>query len=137
TAHRQGHLDPDDLSSLRQRYVSLAIYGSAKQANILFAQEAARRWPDILSTAYHPGVVRTRFGNDTAVIAAFYRYFPLLRTPAKGADTLVWLATTNTAELRNGAFYIDRRERPPAARAADPALAARLWDASLAAVGRA
>ena len=37
-------------------------YGAAKQANILFAAEAARRWPDILSASYHPGFVRTRFG---------------------------------------------------------------------------
>jgi NAD(P)-dependent dehydrogenase (short-subunit alcohol dehydrogenase family) len=134
-AHNGGSLDADDLSSSRQTYRALGIYGSAKQANILFAAEAARRWPDIVSTSYHPGLVRTRFGRDSPMMALFYRAAPMLRTPAKGAETLVWLATADQGQVRSGAFYIDRRERHPASKATDPALAARLWEASLTAVG--
>jgi NAD(P)-dependent dehydrogenase (short-subunit alcohol dehydrogenase family) len=134
-AHLQGRIDPDDLSGHRQRYLSLAFYGSAKQANILFAAEAARRWPDILSTSHHPGIVRTRFGTGNLMYSAFYRYAPFLRTPARGAETLVWLATTDAGEIRNGGYYTDRAERRPGPRAADPDLASRLWDASAAAVG--
>src|SRR5690606_34832664 len=44
-AHQQGRLNPDDLSSTRQRYVALVVYGSAKQANIAFTVEATKRWP--------------------------------------------------------------------------------------------
>jgi NAD(P)-dependent dehydrogenase (short-subunit alcohol dehydrogenase family) len=132
-AHQQGRLDPDDLSSEKLTYRTLMIYGSAKQANILFAAEAARRWPDILSTSYHPGVVRTRFGSESPLLAFFYRFTPWLRTPEKGAETLVWLATEDAAALTPGGYYLDKRERRPAARATDPATAARLWEASLAA----
>jgi hypothetical protein len=46
---------------------------------------------------------------------------------------LVWLADSD--KITNGAYYMDERVRPPRRGAADPALAARLWDASLAAVG--
>jgi NAD(P)-dependent dehydrogenase (short-subunit alcohol dehydrogenase family) len=134
-AHATGTLDPDDLDSSRQRFRSLAVYGSAKQANILFAREAARRWPDILSTSYHPGVVRSRFGNESAVIGFFFRVAPFIRTPEKGAETLVWLATTEAAGITPGGYYVDRKERTPARRATDPDLAARLWEASLRAVG--
>lgn len=134
-AHNGGSLDAEDLSSTHQTYRALGIYGSAKQANILFAAEAARRWPDIVSTSYHPGLVRTRFGRDSPTMAFFYRVAPMLRTPAKGADTLVWLATIDKGQLTSGGYYIDRRERPPAPNASDPALAARLWEASLTAVG--
>ena len=134
-AHNGGSLDADDLSSSQQTYRPLGIYGSAKQANILFTAEAARRWPDILSASYHPGLVRTRFGRDSPMMAIFYRVAPMLRTPAKGADTLVWLATADSGLIRSGAYYIDRRERSPASKASDPALAARLWEASLTAVG--
>jgi NAD(P)-dependent dehydrogenase (short-subunit alcohol dehydrogenase family) len=133
-AHVQGRLDPEDLSSERQTYRPLSIYGSAKQANILFAAEAARRWPDIVSTSYHPGLVRTNFGRDNRLYSYFLRYAPGLRTPAKGAETLVWLATANAAALRSGAYYVDERERRPAAKATDPALAAALWEASRQAV---
>jgi NAD(P)-dependent dehydrogenase (short-subunit alcohol dehydrogenase family) len=134
-AHATGTVDPDDLGSSRQRFRSLAVYGSAKQANILFTREAARRWPDILSTAYHPGVVRSRFGNESALIAFFFRAAPFIRTPEKGAETLVWLATADAAGLTSGGYYMDRRERRPSSRATDPDLAARLWEASLRAVG--
>ena len=134
-AHAAGTLDPDDLDSSRQRFRSLAVYGTAKQANVLFAKEAARRWPDILSTSYHPGVVRSRFGNESAVIGFFFRVAPFIRTPAKGAETLVWLATTDPSGITPGGYYMDRKERTPAPRAADPDLAARLWEASLKAVG--
>jgi len=134
-AHTGGALDPDDLSSTRRSYRSLTVYGSAKQANILFAAEAARRWPEILSTSYHPGVVRTRFGNESRLISGFYRLAPLLRTPTKGAETLVWLATEEPAKITPGGYYMDLRERRPAGKATDSTLAARLWDASLTAVG--
>jgi NAD(P)-dependent dehydrogenase (short-subunit alcohol dehydrogenase family) len=134
-AHNGGSLDADDLSSSRQTYRALGIYGSAKQANILFAAEAARRWPDILSTAYHPGLVRTRFGSESALIRVGLKVAVFLRSPAKGADTLVWLADTPAGELVNGGYYTDRKLRRPGPRAADPDLAARLWEASLAAVG--
>ena len=134
-AHMQGRLDPDDLSSANGRYRSLVVYGSAKQANIAFAAEAARRWPDILSTSYHPGVVRTRFGSGSAMYTFFYRYAPALRTPAKGAETLVWLATADRSEIMPGGYYVDKRLRRPLPRVVDPGFTARLWEASLAAVG--
>ncbi|HEY3010949.1 MAG TPA: SDR family NAD(P)-dependent oxidoreductase [Micromonosporaceae bacterium] len=134
-AHQQGRLDPDDLSSTRRRYVPLLVYGGAKQANILFAAEAARQWPDVLSTAYHPGTVRTRFGSDSPLIGMYFRTAPWLRSPARGARTLVWLAGAPAGTVVNGGYYVDERLRRPSAHAADPALAARLWEVSERAVG--
>jgi NAD(P)-dependent dehydrogenase (short-subunit alcohol dehydrogenase family) len=131
--HASGRLDPADLNSERQPYRSLPVYGSAKQANILFTVEAAKRWPDIISTAFHPGVVRTKFGRESPLYVFFYRWMPGLRTPEHGARTLVWLATVDSARLRSGAYYQDEKERTPAAKATDPARAAELWTASLAA----
>ena len=58
-----------------------------------------------------------------------------VKTPVEGADTMVWLASTPRAQLTNGGYYVERHERRPARQAADPDLAARLWEASLAAVG--
>ncbi len=136
-AHRRGRLDPGDLSLDRHRYRMFTTYGSAKQANILFATEAARRWPEIFSASFHPGVVRTRFGAESAVVRMFYRYAPLVRTPQHGARTLVWLAAAEPAALTPGGFYIDERLATPSRRASDPDLAADLWRVSLAAVGRA
>lgn len=133
-AHRSGALDPDNLNRELTDFRAMRAYGSSKQANILFAAEAARRWPDVLTTCLHPGVVRTGFGKENALIAFGMRIIPWFRTPQRGADTLVWLATEQADRLVNGGYYADRRLRRPMPHAADAALAARLWDASVAAV---
>jgi NAD(P)-dependent dehydrogenase (short-subunit alcohol dehydrogenase family) len=134
-AYRGGALDPTDLAGANRRYRILGAYGSAKQANIMFAAEAARRWPDVLTASYHPGVVRTRFGGENRLVALYFKYYPGLRTPAKGAETLVWLATTDPAELTSGGYYHDKRLVLPSAKLVNDDLAERLWKASAAAVG--
>jgi NAD(P)-dependent dehydrogenase (short-subunit alcohol dehydrogenase family) len=133
----QGRLNPDNLNGTGQAYVPLMVYGSAKQANILFTVEATKRWPEIVSVAYHPGVVRTRFGNESAIYGFFYRWAPGLRSPERGARTLVWLATVDRSELTPGGYYMDEKVRRPAPKATDPDAAAALWNASLTAVGAA
>ncbi|MCM0674222.1 SDR family NAD(P)-dependent oxidoreductase [Micromonospora phytophila] len=133
-AHRSGALDPDDLNAPLRRYRAMTAYGTSKQANILFTAEAARRWPGIPAYCFHPGVVRTRFGNDSRLVALGMRFLPF-RSPERGAETLVWLANQDPARLVNGAYYYNRRLHRPLRKAADPQLAARLWAASAEAVG--
>lgn len=133
-AHRSGALDPNDLNLPLRRYRAFTAYGTSKQANILFTAEAARRWPEIHSHCFHPGVVRTRFGNESRLVAAGMRLLPF-RSPEKGAETLLWLVNSDPARLRNGGYYYNRRLRRPLRKAADPQLAARLWTASAKAVG--
>jgi daunorubicin C-13 ketoreductase len=128
--HKSQAIDPADLSAVS----GWKAYGASKSANILFAQEANRRWPDITAVSFHPGVVRSRFSSGT-MMRPLFAINPFLISPAKGADTLVWLASAQPNEVRPGAFYVKRKEKAPASHAADPQLAARLWDASLAAVG--
>ncbi|MGK5738180.1 SDR family NAD(P)-dependent oxidoreductase [Micromonospora sp. URMC 103] len=133
-AHRSGALDPDDLNAPLRRYRAMTAYGTSKQANILFAAEAARRWPEVRAHSFHPGVVRTRFGNDSRLVAIGMRLLPF-RSAEKGAETLLWLVNSDPARLVDGGYYHDRRLRRPLRKAADPQLAARLWAASAKAVG--
>ena len=133
-AHLQGAPDPDDLAGDPARYSSWRAYGESKSANILFAGEAARRWPDITSVSFHPGVVRSNFGVGTAT-RLFYRFAPFLVTPEKAGALLVRLANTPAGELVNGGYYVGRDAKRPAAHASDPTAAARLWAASAEAVG--
>jgi hypothetical protein len=67
--------------------------------------------------------------------AFFYRWAPGLRTPERGAKTLVWLATVDRAQLTPGGYYVDEQLRRAHPKATDPGLAAALWDASAKAVG--
>lgn len=73
-----------------------------------WAEQLADR--DIRVTSTHPGWVDTAGVN--ASIPGFRRIMkPLLRTPADGADTTVWLVATRP-ESRGGHFWHDRAQRP-------------------------
>ncbi|MEV4175935.1 SDR family NAD(P)-dependent oxidoreductase [Nonomuraea sp. NPDC049709] len=132
-AYTEGRLDPGDLNAERAPFSSGRAYGTSKQANILFAAEAARRWPDVLPVSFHPGQVRTLVGRGT-IASWYFRYNPFLRSPERGADTLLWLATAPEDRIERGAYYFDRRPAPIEGPTAEPDLAARLWDASAAAI---
>jgi NAD(P)-dependent dehydrogenase (short-subunit alcohol dehydrogenase family) len=133
-AHRRAG-DPADFVSSPAGFSPFRTYGAAKVANILFAAEAARRWPDIFSVSFHPGVVATNFGAGR-IVRLFYRMgTPFLVSPEKAGALLVWLATTPEPELVDGGYYVGHRAQRPAPAAADPARAAALWEASLKAVG--
>lgn len=131
--HTQGRPDPGDFTGDPQRFRWARAYGAAKSANILFAAEAARRWPDVTSVSFHPGVVRSNFGEGP--VRLVYRFAPFLTTPEKAGALLVWLATAPAGELTDGGYYVGHKLTTPAAHAADPAAAVALWDASAAAVG--
>jgi daunorubicin C-13 ketoreductase len=133
-AHREGAPDPEDFVGDPGKYRAYRTYGASKSANILFAAEAHRRWPEILSVSFHPGVVRTNFGTGRAM-RLFYKYAPGLVPPEKAGALLGWLATAPAEELVGGAYYVGHRTKEPRPHAADAALASRLWDASAKAVG--
>jgi dehydrogenase/reductase SDR family member 12 len=91
-----------------ERYRARSAYAKAHRAQVALSAEWAKRVPseDIAFHAVHPG-----------------------RT---GADTIVWLATAGSGELRSGLFWHARRPRPvQLAPLPDPAAARRassLWD---------
>jgi NAD(P)-dependent dehydrogenase (short-subunit alcohol dehydrogenase family) len=133
-AHRRAG-DPADFVSSPAGFDPFGTYGAAKTANILFAAEAARRWPDIFSVSFHPGVVATNFGAGR-IVRLFYKMgTPFLVSPEKAGALLVWLATTPEPELVDGGYYVGHHTQQPAPAAADPARAAELWEASRKATG--
>jgi NAD(P)-dependent dehydrogenase (short-subunit alcohol dehydrogenase family) len=85
-AHRQGHLDFDDLQSAR-RYSAFAVYGTSKLSNILFTRELARRLAGrgVTANSFTPGFVATRFGDQAGgLYAAGVRFAKLFAaTPEK------------------------------------------------------
>lgn len=133
-AHRRAVPDPHDFAGDPATYRGWPAYGAAKSADILFAAEAARRWPGILSVSFHPGIVRTNFG-DRGLLRFLYQYAPFLVSPEKAGALLAWLLTTPAGDLVNGAYYVGRHAVRPKGRASDADLAAELWRSSEAAVG--
>ncbi|MCJ7710377.1 MAG: SDR family NAD(P)-dependent oxidoreductase [Chloroflexi bacterium] len=106
-------LDLDDLQLQSVPYSGPRAYARAKRAQVALVREWARRPrpAGISVSAMHPG------WSDTPGLAdqlpAFYRLMrPLLRTPAEGVDTIVWLATQANPASTSGRLFLDRRPRP-------------------------
>jgi len=131
-ANTVGHVDLDDLESAKA-YKAFNVYGTTKLENILFTRELARRWGSqgITAACVHPGVVATQFGRDSKLTSLFYQGLSrrFLRSPEKGADTIVWLATTEPGEdWQSGGYYADRKPgKQLNPQADDTELAAALW----------
>ena len=137
-----GHLEIGDLEA-RAQYRPNKAYGDAKLANILFTRELHRRYSSagISAAAFHPGGVATNFAADSTSPMRIVYTSVLKRaliSPEKGADTLVWLATTEPgAQWVSGGYYEKRRIAKANPQAADADLARELWERSAAMVGRA
>jgi NAD(P)-dependent dehydrogenase (short-subunit alcohol dehydrogenase family) len=137
-AHHGGLLDLDDLQS-RRGYRAMRVYGTSKLANILFTRELALRAPELRATCFHPGVVRTGFGRNESGIGigkvGVTLAAPFLRSPERGARSLVWLAVSEQAAGLTGVYVEDERVVEPSAQAHDEALARGLWERSAALAG--
>ncbi|HEX3715296.1 MAG TPA: SDR family NAD(P)-dependent oxidoreductase [Trebonia sp.] len=125
----------DDLD-MAARYTGLRAYKASKLANILFTRELARRWGPlgVSAAAAHPGLVRSQWGRSGPAAVRLVTSSPLrllMRSPERGADTLVWLsATVPGRDWQSGGFYADRKPAGVSPAADDADLAAQLWDRS-------
>ncbi|MBK6848501.1 MAG: SDR family NAD(P)-dependent oxidoreductase [Proteobacteria bacterium] len=107
-------LSVDRLEMSAGDYQGTTAYARAKRAQVTLAELWAKRLAAdrIAVHSLHPGWA------DTPGVARSLPRFrrvvgPLLRTPAEGADTLIWLAVDDGAPLQeSGRFWLDRRPRP-------------------------
>ena len=129
-----GHIDLDDLQGERA-YRGQRAYSQSKLANLLFTYELARRLEGtgVTANALHPGVVRTRFGQDDPSFP--YRALlplvrPFLLSPERGADTSVYLASSPEVEGVSGKYFVRKKARPSSRASYDTQVARRLWEVS-------
>ena len=136
-AHRRvSGLNFDDLE-LARGYNALRAYGQSKLANVMFTYALARRLAGtgVTVNAMHPGLIRTGFGGGNGPVWALLYVFinALGRTPAQGADTLVWLASSPAVEGVSGQYFYQRQPRKTSRASYDEAAQERLWQLSVAA----
>jgi dehydrogenase/reductase SDR family protein 12 len=109
-----------DLELTADEYRGAVAYGRAKRAQVVLAHEWSWRWSwdGVTSYVMHPGWAATP--GLTTSLPRFARLGPLLRTPAEGADTAVWLAAggpDGASEPADGplgdgkGIWLDRRRR--------------------------
>jgi NAD(P)-dependent dehydrogenase (short-subunit alcohol dehydrogenase family) len=131
----------EDLQTATSHYRGMRVYGQSKLANILFTVELARRLAGsgVTANSLHPGTVRTGYGadGDARGLLAFGLKLsqPFFLSPAEGARTSVFLASSATVEGVSGKYFVKCKEKPPRQWAQDPDAATRLWQVSEELVG--
>jgi len=94
-------------------YKGAAAYARTKRGQVILTEMWAEqlRGRGVTVNSMHPGWADTPGVVES--LPTFYKLTkPFLRTPAEGADTIVWLAAGDEAEGKTGLFWMDRAPRP-------------------------
>jgi NAD(P)-dependent dehydrogenase (short-subunit alcohol dehydrogenase family) len=132
-AHAGARLDFDDLQGERG-YDGNRAYSQTKLANILFTYELARRvrGSGVTANCLHPGVIGTRLLADYMGVpvagGALARTFGA--KPEKGAETIVYLASSPEVEGVSGKYFVNRKAAASSRESYDEANVRRLWEVS-------
>jgi dehydrogenase/reductase SDR family protein 12 len=101
-------LNVDDTRWIERDFDNLVALTETKRAQVVLAELWAETFngTSVHVNSMHPGWV------DTAVVKnslpLLYKVAkPILRTPAEGADTIIWLAASPDAEGRTGRVFLD------------------------------
>ena len=99
--------------SERGQFDGPKVYARTKRAQVILTEIWAKRLAGtgVVVHAMHPG-----WSDTPGVRSSLPRFYkatrPLLRTPAQGADTIVWLGAAAEPGHSSGRFWHDRRQRP-------------------------
>ena len=91
----------------------------------------------ISTASFHPGNVATNFASGSKGLIKFLYHGPFkkifgLVSPEKGADNMIWLATSEPIkEWTPGEYYIKHKVGKAIDKAYDPELARSLWEQSV------
>ena len=132
-----GRIDFDDLMG-KQDYSGQHAYNQSKLANVMFTYELARRTEGtgVTATALHPGLTSTAFSAEDPALGLLVKILrPFMRSPARGAETPIHLASSADVEGVTGEYFADRKAKRSHESSYDTAAGARLWEVSADLVG--
>ncbi|MFX1296687.1 MAG: SDR family oxidoreductase [Promethearchaeota archaeon] len=129
--HKGAKLDFSDLQS-KKKYNAFKTYGTTKLALTIITYEFARRLEGtgVTVNALHPGVIKTNLGRDMNwFMRGFTKVF--FKSPKKGAQTSIYLATSPEVEGITGKYFASKREEKSSNATYNEEVAKRLWQISV------
>ncbi len=134
-AHYRAALDLADINGRMDKgMLGYRAYSRSKLALTLFTYELARRarGRGTTSNCLHPGVVRTNIWSHQGVMSPLFKLASLfMKNPEKGAETIVYLASSREVEGVTGGYFVDKAQRHSSPSTYDEELAGKLWDLSV------
>jgi NAD(P)-dependent dehydrogenase (short-subunit alcohol dehydrogenase family) len=131
--HYNGHINFDDLN-LEKAYGGWKAYGQSKLALVLFTHELAKKLQGtgVTVNSVHPGTVATNIWARPLGPAGFIMALPKLfmTSPEKGAETIVYLASSPNANSLNGEYLERSKVKKSSDESYDEEIAQRLWEVS-------
>ncbi len=103
-------LNMEDPSWIERDYDAAVAFAETKRAQVVLAELWAEAFDgtSVHVNAMHPGWVDLPIVRRSIPLLRKMAK-PILRSPAEGADTIVWLAASHAAEGRTGRFFFDRQ----------------------------
>ena len=128
--------DPKDWENSKS-YNGLVAYGRSKLANVMYCYDLAHRLEGtgVTANCCHPGVVNSSLLESGHKRWWLHWAWPLVQrftiTPAEGAITPTFLATSPDVQGVTGRYYNKARPATSSLISHDAVLGARLWNLSL------
>jgi NAD(P)-dependent dehydrogenase (short-subunit alcohol dehydrogenase family) len=137
SGHKLSDINKEDIMS-EKSYSKIKAYGQSKLANILFANELARKLKEtgVTVNSCHPGIVHTELGRHMAETSSWLRPIyrkilgPFYKTIHEGAQTQIRLAVDPELDKVTGKYFKDCEEVSPSKAARDKETANWLWKKS-------
>ncbi len=129
--HYMGYTDLSDPEFKNKSFSSYKAYGQSKLANVLFTRELATRLQEsnVTVNCFAPGWVNTGlFRYSNALVRLSARLWAL--TPSQGAETSVFLATSDDVQNITGEYFEKKKMKKSARQSYDTELMEKLWELS-------
>jgi NAD(P)-dependent dehydrogenase (short-subunit alcohol dehydrogenase family) len=133
SAHSNGRIDLKNRHE--QASFSMNAYSNAKLANVMATYALARRLygTGVTVNCLHPGVVATSFGKNNGgwIKSLSTLAGPFLLTPARGAATSVYLASSPEVENITGEYFVKAKARKSSPTSCDEGLQEQVWQMAI------
>jgi len=136
SSHGGKNIEFDEIA-FPKNYDRREAYGQSKLANVLFTYELALRLngTNITANAIDPGGVATNIGKNDGLIPwakhlVYYLIKRELLTPKQGAETVIYLASSEIVKGISGKYFYQKKEKRSSDESYEVSKAKQLWELS-------
>ncbi len=133
---KNGKVNFDDLQSVKD-YKGMQVYSNAKLMLMMFTYELSRRLKgtDVTANVLMPGFVATNLGKNSGSLRSsimFKMVRPMQISAKKGAETSVYLASSDDVKNTTGKCFAKKKEAVTCPASYDESMQKRLWNETIA-----